>query len=79
MGHFILRFVCNSLVRKILVYHPKSGNFGNWYQWQYKFFSVKAYKKGEGSLPVNVRRSKTSLVKVARLDFFGLIPPKFEH
>ena len=37
---------------------------------QYKFVSVKSYKKGEGltsifffSLPVNVRRSKTSLLK----------------
>ena len=36
-------------------------------------------KREKDSLPVDVCLPKTSLLKVARLDFFGLIPPKFEH
>ena len=36
-------------------------------------------KREKSSLPVDVRRSKTSTLKVARLDFLGLIPPHFEH
>ena len=36
-------------------------------------------KREKASLPLDVRRSKTPLLKVARLDFLGLIPPKFEH
>ena len=36
-------------------------------------------KREKGSLPFDVRRAKTSLLKVARLDFFRAIPPKFEY